>query len=564
MQLNRRQVISGAASCLAMSTVSPAFSQNAVTPEEKDEYARVYGVGAIAPEELDKLKSLQELAGPTPKTMDALAQHFKEMAAPYSVANAQGTYQYWHQIAMDITAFDHATNNPPKNIYAEQFGPTRSSRAMAIFHLSLFEAVNLVFKKYDSYKNLDQSILQHAGYSSSEIDENTTSYKRAVHAAALTSLRFLYPLKDLAIEAAAARWLIEIRDTEEMQHRGHEIGVAAATLIWIDRQLDGSANADGESPLPAKDKPLEWGRDPVSNLRPALGSSWPLVRPFVISSAQDFLPKKPPAQGEAEFDTDYADVRDVGGDRDAPDEPPRRGKTASKRVGELSGTLDDTNETFKGVYWAYDGTAFLCAPPRLYNQIAFSVATHEVKITDVTDMARYLAVVNLVMADAGLAAWTAKYHYNYARPVTAIRAIEEANLPFWTPLGAPVTNGAVGSRNLTPPFPSYPSGHAVFGAAIFEAMTLLLRQVEGAPTIPDDGLAFDFKSDEFNGQFYSPGGPERGNQSRHFDSFKLAAAENARSRIWLGIHWQFDATNGIEQGIAVAKAVVPNVLKKKA
>lgn len=553
MQFNRRQVIAGAASCVAASAVSTAFAQNRVTLEEKIEYARVFRVGEINPKELDMLLSLQEMATPTPKTIDALAQHFKEMAAPYSVANAQGTYQYWHQIAMDLTAFDHATNNPPKNVYAEQFGPTRSSRAMAIFHLALFEAVNLVFKKYESYKGFDQAILQHAGYAPSEINETTTSYKRAVHAAALTTLRFLYPRKDLAIEEAAARWLIEIRDPPEMQHRGHEIGVAVATIVWIDRQLDGSHNTDDQSPLAVKEKPLEWGRDPVSELPPALGSSWHLVKPFVIANAQDFLPKKPPALGDADFDTDYADVRDTGGDRDAPDEPPHRGKTASKRVGELSGPLDDTNETFKGIYWAYDGTAFLCAPPRLYNQIAFSVATNEVKITDVTEIARYMAVINLVMADAGLAAWTAKYHYKYARPVTAIRAIE-ANLPYWTPLGAPVTNGTAGSRNLTPPFPSYPSGHAVFGAAIFEAMTMLLREVEGGPTIPDEGLSFDFKSDEFNGQFYSPGGPERGDQSRHFASFSAAAAENARSRIWLGIHWQF---------VAVARDVVPKVFKKR-
>ena len=51
---------------------------------------------------------------------------------------------------------------------------------------------------------------------------------------------------------------------------------------------------------------------------------------------------------------------------------------------------DNSNQTFVGIFWAYDGTALLCAPPRFYNMIATSIALGERKITTVEDMASFL------------------------------------------------------------------------------------------------------------------------------------------------------------------------------
>ncbi|MDT9702627.1 hypothetical protein, partial [Streptomyces sp. P17] len=74
-----------------------------------------------------------------------------------------------------------------------------------------------------------------------------------------------------------------------------------------------------------------------------------------------------------------------------------------------------------GNFWAYDGTALLCAPPRLYKEIATSVALHEKPVTKVADMARLLVLINVTMADAGISAWDAKYAFRLARPVNFIR-----------------------------------------------------------------------------------------------------------------------------------------------
>jgi vanadium chloroperoxidase len=88
------------------------------------------------------------------------------------------------------------------------------------------------------------------------------------------------------------------------------------------------------------------------------------------------------------------------------------------------------------------------------------------------------------MADAGIASWFYKYKYQLWRPVLGIREYDDSFWaggepvshglhprcdPWWVPLGSPRTNEP-GRRSFTPPFPAYPSGHATFGAAAFEAI----------------------------------------------------------------------------------------------
>src|ERR1700720_2261069 len=97
-------------------------------------------------------------------------------------------------------------------------------------------------------------------------------------------------------------------------------------------------------------------------------------------------------------------------------------------------------------------------------------------------LARLLALVNVAMADAGSAIWESKYYYQYWRPVTGIRESDlgtgptglgdgnsdTAGDPTGAPFGAPASNSD--GPNFPPPFPSYPSGHAGFGGALFEVL----------------------------------------------------------------------------------------------
>ena len=226
-------------------------------------------------------------------------------------------------------------------------------------------------------------------------------------------------------------------------------------------------------------------------------------------------------------------------------------------------TARTEDQTLAGIYWAYDGTPSLCAPPRLYNQIAMSIADQ--MGSDLVDVARLLALVNVAMSDAGIASWESKYYYQFWRPVTGIREADPGTGPSgrgdgnpltvgdptFSPLGAPASN--LQGPNFTPPFPAYPSGHAVFGGALFQTLRNFYRT---------DNIPFTFTSDELNGETRDNQGNPRPLLPRTFANLSQAEEENGQSRIYLGIHWSFDKTQGIVQGNRIANYVFANAFQK--
>ena len=134
---------------------------------------------------------------------------------------------------------------------------------------------------------------------------------------------------------------------------------------------------------------------------------------------------------------------------------------------------------------------------------------------DAVGIARYLALVNLSLADAGIEGWAGKYDFDIARPITYIRSTprDPAHPEYddWTPLGQVASNGAV--ANVTPPFPAYPSGHAVFGAAVFKQIANVLGY-----TLDEADSKFDFVSDEYNGETFGLDGKRRPLVTAHYVS----------------------------------------------
>ena len=93
--------------------------------------------------------------------------------------------------------------------------------------------------------------------------------------------------------------------------------------------------------------------------------------------------------------------------------------------------------------------------------------------------------------------------------------------------------------------------HATFGAAALWTVKNFYRQ---------DGIRFAFVSDELNGINADQNGNVRPRVVRRFRSLSEAIEENAQSRIYLGIHWQFDAQDGMNAGIDLADFVIDNAL----
>jgi hypothetical protein len=267
-----------------------------------------------------------------------------------------------------------------------------------------------------------------------------------------------------------------------------------------------------------------------------------LVAPFVLRSADQFPIPPPPAPESQEFIAAFDEVKHFGGCGDDP------AACAVAADGFVTPTLRTPEQAQIGVFWGYDGTPGLGTPPRLYNQIARQIARQ--RGSSGLELARLLALINVAMADAGLAAWKAKYDYEFCRPITAIRQADggSGGDPTWTPLGAPASNKI--GPNFTPPFPSYASGHATFGAALFQ----ILRRFYHTDRIP-----FSFVSDEFDGLTKDNTGAVRPRLSRTYANLSAAEEENGQSRIYLGIHWAFDKSAGISQGRRVADYVMDQV-----
>src|SRR5262245_5234095 len=62
---------------------------------------------------------------------------------------------HWSEVAIDASGLDHTPPAPDENReFAEQLGPGRSARAMAIVHIAIFEALNAIDGRYQSYAGI--------------------------------------------------------------------------------------------------------------------------------------------------------------------------------------------------------------------------------------------------------------------------------------------------------------------------------------------------------------------------------------------------------------------------
>jgi hypothetical protein len=432
---------------------------------------------------------------------------------------------HWNEVAINASGVDHTPVAPGENrVFGEQIGPGRSARAIAIVQIAVFDALVAANGGYTSYTGLSRVSGQ-------------VSTKAAVAYAAHDTLVEMFPSQKASFDSELQDSVRRLRDSATAIFNGVRLGKRAADAILELRAADGSQHAEPVlgTQWTTSDAAGHWRQDPIGLSKVALGAHWGEVRPFVMNSSAQFRVPPPPAMTSAEYTEAFNEAKRLGGD------------------GVNTPTERTSDQTFAGLFWAYDGTPSLCAPPRLYNQIALQIAKQRGSGAMAT--ARLLALVNTALADAGIAIWESKYFYDFWRPVTGIREASEGTGPSgagdgnpdtigdpnFMPLGAPGSN--LNGPNFTPPFPSYPSGHGGFGGALFQ----MLRRFYGT-----DRIAFTFVSDEFNGKTRDNNGNVRPLQPRSFSRLSQAEEENGQSRIYLGIHWAFDKTEALTQGERIA------------
>ena len=437
-----------------------------------------------------------------------------------------------NDLALELVARDFSNGHMPTNA-----GPTKTSRALAIMHLAAHDAYAKVTGKFSAK-------LISLPNPPSGISNDDAAGTVALLGAGIRAAVQLYPDDASFISTETAK-LIMGTDPRILRY-GERVADA-----WInERKTDGSANPQSDElydPAPGRHR-----RDPLDPKQQSLGRTWGYVKPFLLSDvATEAFLQPPPDLTSDEYAIAFDQVIEAG------------------KSDITQRDQESREQALVGIFWGYDGANKLGTPPRLYNKVVrriteFDALPHDKQI-------RMLTAINVAMADASIAAWYWKYEYDFWRPVVGIREADDgfgptgkgdhnhlrskAGDPFWLPLGAPKSNPVVppvpgaGGSNGTPNFPAYPSGHATFGSACFETVAALLGKR------PED-IRLSFVSGEFDGTTTDNTGATRPRWEQTF-TLREAIEQNKISRIFLGVHWIFDATGGETVGVAVANKVIP-------
>jgi hypothetical protein len=329
------------------------------------------------------------------------------------------------------------------------------------------------------------------------------SPEAAAAAAAHKVLVTLFPAQQTFLDGEYATSLSSI-PSGTAKTLGVTWGETVAGKILDLRANDHSGDvATGNFPTGA----LWWVRTPPGLVDPLL-PGWPSVTPWGFDDLTRFRPGPPPPPASAAYEAAFNEV---------------------KLVGKVDSAVRTADQTQTALFWADGGGT--PTPPGHWFLIARGVALSQ--NLSLIQNARLFALLGIAEADAATAAWGAKYYYNFWRPITGIREADIDGNPntapdtTWTPLLS------------TPNHPSYYSGHSVFSAAAARVLGLF------------------FGNDLFNFTSTSDGLP---GVQRSYTSFSQAAAEAGQSRIFGGIHWQFDNTVGQATGRALGEQIFYNLL----
>jgi hypothetical protein len=376
-------------------------------------------------------------------------------------------------------------------------GPTAHavSLSFAMVHGAIYDAVNGIERSHQPYLVMPQA---HPG-DSKEAAVATAAYRVLVavvpssQTAALANLATQYDAALAAVPAGAAK------------DGGIAAGEAAASAMLAARTNDGRN--------PTTPFPFVFGTTPGAwRISPPLTAPDPTpwvanVKPFLVPNAEMFRTKGPNKLTSKAYADDLNEVKSLGS------------------FSSMTRTADQTNAA---IFWQTPGP---------YNGVMRSLSARLGLTT--SQSARLFAMVSLAGADGAIGCWNDKYHWNFWRPIDAIRLAETDGNPAteadaaWRPLFDPTT--ATTPPLATPNFPDHPSGHSCISSAMLNVM----KQFFGT-----DKIAFDVVSIRFAG---TPA------QTRHFERFSGALKEIIDARVWGGIHFRTADEQGAKLGKAVAK-----------
>lgn len=199
-------------------------------------------------------------------------------------------------------------------------------------------------------------------------------------------------------------------------------------------------------------------------------------------------------------------------------------------------------------FWSDDMVDVTFSPPARLIAILNQVVEKE--NLDLAECAEAYAKMGMAISDNGVAIWHSKYYYNVERPIDFIQRVVPAKYPAAANWSTILNHPYGGPQGFTPSFPAYPSGHSGFGGAgakILSALFEFTPEHPGTYTFTD--VCHIYRT-EFIGT------------PRTFASFRDLGAEDAYSRIPLGVHWRMDCDEGLRLGELAAQRVLELPWKK--
>jgi hypothetical protein len=364
--------------------------------------------------------------------------------------------------------------------------PPQAERVVATVHVAMFDAVNSIERRYLPYRAQFPAAKE-------------TSKEAAAAAAAAAVLAALLPNAADEMKAALAAYLAPMPGGPAKDD-GIKLGEAVAAKIAAERAKDGASASDSYRP---KTKPGVYVPTPIT-----ASSMWPNVAPFAMTGPAQFRPQPPiPLNGE-EWARDYNEIKSLGV------------KTSTTR---------STRQSEDGRFWLVTG------PASYYPIVRQLVAAKQMNLVD---SARFMALTSVATADAFIAVFDAKYHYDFWRPITAIRNGDTDDNPAterdatWQPI------------DNTPMHPEYPCAHCITSAAVAAVAEALL----GSADVPELVMT-------------SPTAP---GVTHRWTNLWVYADEVALARIWAGFHYRFSTRVGQDMGRKIGRFVAEKIMQPAA
>jgi hypothetical protein len=385
--------------------------------------------------------------------------------------------------------------------------PCPLSRSVAMMHIAMYDALEAIDHQYTPL--IVHDVTAPAG----------ANRQAAIIQAAHDVLASLYPARTAVYDAQLSAELAQI-PAGVSRDAGLAVGAAVAAEVISDHSVDAPAMNDNNYVylnVPGAYQPTF-----PDFTTPPFNPGWGHCKPWCMLSGDQFRPVGP--LGYRHVSNMLKSVKYANAFNEV------------LMFGKRNSQFRTAEQTEIAWFWANDrnGTYKPAGHLNFIAQIV-SVQNH----LNLAQNARLFAMINAAMADAGIVAWDAKYmsDVDVWRPITAIRNASTdgnpltAQNPNWVPL-----------LDFSPPFPGYTSGHGTFAGAWGAAMKAFFGT---------DNMTFSATSDE----------PAAAGVVRTFHSFSQAAYEDAESRIWLGVHFRFDAEDAYLSGKRMAEAMAASFFR---